>query len=446
MIKSQSYRNGGMDGAFKSAQKILLKNAAIIDSKYDAKQTYDLLIIDGKIADLKPALNLSNDFDGEIYDLKNKLVLPGLFDLHVHLREPGREDEETILSGASAAMAGGFTAVATMPNTQPITDNREIIEFIRDEVKNHLLSIYPIAAITVAQKGQELVEMAELVEAGVVAFSDDGKSVASSLLLRRALEYARMFDIPIIEHCEDASLAGSGVMHEGFISSKLGLTGIPAIAEDLVVARNILLAEYTNSKLHIAHISTAGAVELVRRAKEKGIPITAEATPHHFTLTDEEICSFDSNFKMNPPLRSRKHVDAVIAGLKDGTIDAIATDHAPHSIEEKDAEFDAAPFGIVGLETALGLVIQQLIKPGILTWQQAVEKLCNNPYKIISVGQPKIQIDKTANLTIIDPNAEWTVDKTKLKSRSKNTPFHGWKLTGEVLYLFNNGYFYASQF
>ncbi len=435
-FKSSSGRSG-----LKPAKKILFCQAKFIDSSKENDGNFDLLIIDGKIADIRPEISPPRDFDGEVFDLENKLIFPGFLDMHVHFREPGREDEETLLSGAQAALAGGFTSVCTMPNTQPVTDNREIVDYIIDEMKNHLVSVYPIAAITKGQKGEELVEMAELVEAGVVAFSDDGKSVANSLVLRRALEYARMFGIPIIEHCEDAALTEDGVMHEGFVSTNLGLIGIPAVAEEVIVARNIMLAEFTNSKIHIAHISTKGSVELVRRAKDKGIVVTAEATPHHFTLTDEAVNSFDANFKMNPPLRSQDHVLAIIDGLKDGTIDAIATDHAPHSVEEKEVEFAAAPFGIIGLETAIGLIIQHLVKPGILTWNQVVEKLSRNPHRILDLQEPKIKVGESANLTIIDPEATWVVDKTKFKSRSKNTPFHGWKLTGKAIGVVNNGYF-----
>ncbi|MBL7095301.1 dihydroorotase [candidate division KSB1 bacterium] len=439
--KSQTIKNTKEMSNFKPAKKVLLKNASIIDGQNDYKSTFDLLIIDGKIKEMKPEIVSSSEFDGKIFDLSNKLLLPGFLDMHVHFREPGREDEETILSGARAAMTGGFTAVCTMPNTQPVTDNREIVEFIRDEISNHLISIYPVAAITRGQKGDELVEMAELIDAGVVAFSDDGKSVANSLVLRRAMEYARMFDVPIIEHCEDAGLAAGGAMHEGFVSTNLGMPGIPSIAEDVVVARNIQLAEYTKSKIHIAHISSAGAVELVRRAKEKNIQVTAEAAPHHFTLTDETIRSFDANFKMNPPLRSQKHIEAIVAGLKDGTIDAIATDHAPHSIEEKQVEFAAAPFGIIGLETAIGLIIKQLIKPGILNWNQAVEKLSINPYRIIGIPAPQIKERGIANLTIIDPEAKWKVNKDELCSKSRNTPFDGWEFKGNVIGVFNNCFY-----
>ncbi len=422
------------------ARKLLLRGARIIDGNDGYHGQFDLMIIDGKIAEIRPEIPLPTEFDGEVLELTDKMIFPGFLDLHVHFREPGREDEETLLSGAAAAMAGGFTGVCTMPNTQPVTDSREIVDFIRETMKDHLVTVYPVAAITRGQRGEELVEMAELVDAGVVAFSDDGKSVANSLVLRRALEYARMFHVPIIEHCEDPALAQDGVMHEGFVSTNLGLPGIPSIAEEVIVARDIMLAEYTRSKIHIAHISTKGAVELVRRAKEKGIAVTAEATPHHFSLTDAAVKSFDANFKMNPPLRSEEHVQAIIEGLRDGTIDAIATDHAPHSIEEKETEFAIAPFGIIGLETAIGLIIDKLVKPGILDWQQMAVKLCRNPHRVLGLPEPRIAVNQPANLTIIDPDANWVVDKTKLKSRSRNMPFHGWQLTGRVLGVVNNGY------
>jgi dihydroorotase len=441
LTKSQTYRSTIEKSGIKPAKKILLKNGKIIDGISASTDPFDILIVQGKIAELKPNIEISPEFDGEVFDLRDRLIFPGFFDLHVHFREPGREDEETLQTGAQAAMAGGFTAVCTMPNTQPVTDNREIIEFIQDEMKGHLVSVHPVAAITRAQNGEELVEMAELVEAGVVAFSDDGKSVANSLVLKRALEYARMFDVPIIEHCEDAALANGGVMHEGFISTNLGLPGIPAIAEDIIVARNIMLAEYTKGKIHIAHISTKGAVELVRRAKDKGIAVTAEATPHHFTLTDETIESFDTNFKMNPPLRSSEHVAAVIQGLQDGTIDAIATDHAPHSLEEKEVEFAAAPFGIIGLETAFGVIMKQLVQPGLLSWNQVYQKLSVDPYRIVGLEVPQLKVNALANLTVIDPEAKWIVDKRKFKSRSRNTPFHGWGLQGKVAYVINNGFY-----
>ncbi|MFZ5515571.1 MAG: dihydroorotase [Candidatus Zhuqueibacterota bacterium] len=427
------------------AQKVLIRNAKIIGGQQKANTLFDILIVDGKIAELKPGLELSHDFGGQIIDATGLLVFPGFMDLHVHFREPGREDEETIRSGAAAAMAGGFTAACTMPNTQPVTDNKEIVEYIQDQVKNHLVKIYPIAAITRGQKGEEIVDIAELIDAGVVAFSDDGRSVANSLVLRRAMEYARMFDVPIIEHCEDSNLAAGGAMHEGYMSTKLGMPGIPAIAEDIVVARNIMLAEYLQCKIHIAHVSTAGAVELIRRAKEKGIQVTAEVTPHHFTLTDETIGTFDANYKMNPPLRDSFHIDALIRGLKDGAIDAIATDHAPHSAEEKEAEFEIAPFGIIGLETAVGLVTTQLVGTGQLTWDQVAEKMSLNPCSIVGVDAPAIRVGETANLTIIDPEKKWMVDKSAFKSRSQNSPFIGRELKGKPVLVFNQGYYYSND-
>lgn len=444
LTKSQSYRGATGKTGIKLTTNILFKNGKIIDGSNQDNSLFDLLIDAGKIVDIKPKIQVTA-FEGDIIDLQGKFILPGFLDLHVHFREPGREDEETLLSGAQAAMAGGFTAVCTMPNTQPVTDNREVVEFLFDQMKDHLVSVFPIAAVTRGQLGNEMVEMAELVDAGVVAFSDDGKAVSNSLVLRRALEYARMFDIPIIEHCEDASLTSGGSMHEGFVATNLGIPGMPSIAEDIIVARDIMLAQYTKSKIHIAHVSTTNTVELIRQAKDRGLAVTAEATPHHFTLTDETIKSFDSNFKMNPPLRSAEHVEAILGGLKDGTIDAVATDHAPHSIEEKEVEFSAAPFGIIGLETALGLCIKQLINPGLLTWKQVIEKLSLQPYRILGIPVPQIKSGEMANMTIIDPEAKWTVDKDKLKSRSKNTPFDGWELPGKVFCVVNNGFYYLNE-
>ena len=293
LTKSHAFRSSSGKSAIKPAKKILFRNAKIIDGVNDNGYSSDILMIEGRIAEIKPEVTLPSDFDGETIDLKNKLVFPGFLDLHVHFREPGREDEETLLSGAQAAMAGGFTAVCTMPNTQPVTDNREIIEFIFDEMKDHLVSVFPIAAITRGQKGDELVEMAELVEAGVVAFSDDGRPVTNSALMRRALEYASSLDIPVISHCEDTALSAGGLMNEGFVSTELGLQGIPNIAEDIMVARDIAIADYTNTPVHIAHVSTAGSVRLIRAAKERGIKVTAETAPHYFSLTDETLNKYD---------------------------------------------------------------------------------------------------------------------------------------------------------
>jgi len=418
------------------ANKLLLKNGTIIDLIKQKAETLDILIVNGKIKQIGSISG--EEFDGEMIDITDKIVIPGLLDMHVHFREPGREDEETLMTGAAAAIAGGFTGVCTMPNTDPATDNREIIEFIIDKYKKHLVDVYPIAAITKNRKGEQLVEIAELVDAGVVAFSDDGVSVANAQVLRRALEYSRMFNVPIIEHCEDQTLTADGVMNEGFVSTKLGLAGIPSISEEIVVARNIMLADYTKGKIHIAHISTARSVELVRRAKNEGIKVTCEVTPHHFTLTDEALETFDTDKKMSPPLRTAKDVEAIINGLKDGTIDVIATDHAPHSSEEKEVEFAAAPFGIIGLETAVGLAVTQLVKKSNFTLYEVFPKMAINPYQVLGLTVPKIESSQQANLTIIDVNKTWKVDKTKFKSRSRNTPFHEWELTGYPLGVLNN--------
>ncbi len=428
---------------FKKTGRLLLKNGRIVEFVKKQILPADVLIVNGKIAHIG---NISDaDARGEILDLGGKLILPGMMDMHVHFREPGREDEETLMTGAAAAMAGGFTGVCTMPNTEPATDNKEIVESIVDGFKGHLMNVHPVAAISRNRQGEQLVEMAELIDAGVCAFSDDGSAVANPQLLRRALEYSRMFDTLIIEHCEDKRLSADGVMHEGFMSTKLGLPGIPSISEELIVARDIMFAHYTQTKIHIAHISTAGAVELVRQAKSQGIQVSCEVTPHHFTLTDEQLESYDTNLKMSPPLRTRADVEAIIRGLKDGTIDVIATDHAPHSAEEKECEFAAAPFGILGLETALGLAISELINKYQMSFFDVFEKFCLNPYRILNVSIPAIATDASANLSIIDPEQEWEVDKNRFKSRSRNTPFHGWKLTGKSWAVINKGLYLINE-
>ncbi|MBD3290157.1 amidohydrolase family protein [candidate division KSB1 bacterium] len=424
---------------FNKSRALLLKGGWVIDIAKKEQTKLDLIIKNGKIREL--GKNLSGSFEGNVIDIEDKVIVPGFLDMHVHFREPGREDEETLMTGAASAMAGGFTGVCTMPNTDPVTDNREIVEFIKDKFEDHLVDAYPIAAITLEQKGEKLVEIADLVDAGAVAFSDDGKSVMNSQVMRRALEYAKMFDVPIIEHCEDAALAKGGVMNEGFMSSRLGLPGIPVISEQIVVARNVKLVDYTEGKMHLAHISTAGSVEIIRRAKEQGIKVTCEATPHHFTLTDKAVEFYDTNTKMNPPLCTQKDIDAIVAGLKDGSIDAIATDHAPHSVEEKELEYIDAPFGIIGLETAIGLMITELIEKHNFSVYEVLEKVAVNPYKILGLEVPHIAENRLANLTIIDLNEPWSVDKNKFKSRSRNTPFDGFQLTGKSYGVMNNSYF-----
>ncbi len=424
--------------------KILLKNVHAIDPTSDLNDTVNILIEDGVIASLDES-GSSTSAD-KIFDFSGKYVCPGFFDMHVHLREPGREDEETVVTGSNAAAAGGFTGIACMPNTDPAIDSAEVVNLIKEKADNHLVDVHPIGAVTKARKGETLAPMAELAEAGAVAFSDDGVAVKTAAILRKALEYSGMFDKPVIEHCEDESLAG-GSMNEGYTSTLLGLPPLPPVAEDLTVMRDILMTEYVGGSIHIAHISTKNAVELVRQAKLKGLNVTAEVTPHHFTLTEEQLKTFDTNFKMNPPLRTAEDVKAMIEGLKDGTIDCIASDHAPHSPEEKDMEFTLAPNGIIGLETELGLAITELVHKGYLSLQQLVEKLAINPRRILRLPVPQIKIGAKANLTVLDADEVWTVDITKFKSKSKNSPFDKKLLTGKSIAVINKRkMFYQDEF
>jgi dihydroorotase len=415
--------------------KVLLTNCSILnpEQKLNEKQK-DILLEDGLIKQIgNIASNIKPD---KVIDLKGKYVVPGFFDMHVHLREPGREDEETITSGCDGAAQGGFTGLACMPNTSPAIDSAEVIQYIKDKASNHLVDVYPIAAATLGRKGEVLSPIAELVEAGAVGFSDDGTVVKTASILKRALEYVHMYNLPIIEHCEDESLAG-GSMNESINSTLLGLPPIPSIAEDLIVMRDILIAEYTKSKIHIAHISTKRSVQLVRDAKARGIKVTAEVTPHHFCLTDDALKTYDTNYKMNPPLRTKHDVDEILLGLKDGTIDCIASDHAPHSIEEKEAEFEYAPNGILGLETIVGLSLSELYHKKVLSLEQLVEKLSINPRKILNLQVPQIKEGEQANLTLFDPDEVWTVDVSKFKSKSKNSPFDKRLLTGKSIGVIN---------
>lgn len=417
--------------------KLLLKKASVINPVQNLNERdFDILIEDGIIKETGKNLQI-NSGDIKTIDLSGKIISPGFIDIHVHLREPGREDEETVETGCNAAANGGFTAVACMPNTEPAIDSAEVVEFIKKQAFGHLVDVYPVAAASLGRKGEVLSPMAELKDAGAVAFSDDGVAIKSSSLLKRALEYSLMFDLPIIEHCEDESLAG-GAMNESINSTLLGLPAIPNVAEDLIVIRDILLAEYTGGRVHIAHISSANAVNMVREAKKKGIKVTAEVTPHHFTLTDDAVKTYDTNTKMNPPLRTRKDVEAIIEGLKDGTIDAIASDHAPHSIEEKEMEFEYAPNGIVGLETSVGLAFTELLHKKLLSIEELILKYAVNPRKILNLDMPLIQKGNIANLTILDTDVIWTVDKTKFLSKSRNTPFHKRLLTGKAIGVINN--------
>lgn len=415
--------------------ELIIAGGRIIDPASKLDRVGDIYIRDGKISKIetkKPIPRKKTRFSPEIVDAFDKIVTPGLVDLHTHLREPGREDEETILTGSEAAVAGGFTSICCMPNTQPPIDSQESVKFIYEKARSAKCKVYPVAAATKGLKGEELTEIADLVKAGAVAVSDDGRPIYNSAIMRYALEYSKMYDLPVISHCEDLALSSDGVMNEGFVSTVLGLKGIPNVAEEAMVARDIRLAEFTKSRVHIAHVSTEGSVNLIREAKRKGLKITCEATPHHFTLTDEIIKTFDTNAKVNPPLRIKKDLDALKKGLKDGTIDCIATDHAPHSIEEKDVEFDAAPFGMVGLETALGLVITELVEKRVLSWPEAIAKMTHNPAKILKLNAGQIKVGMPADLTIIDPEATWTVEPKEFKSKSKNSPFGGRKLRGKA--------------
>ncbi len=413
-----------------SGYDLVITGGRVIDPETKTDRIADVFIRDGIIKKVEKARGKVKA--KEIIDAKGKMVVPGLIDMHTHLREPGREDEETIYTGSCAAVAGGFTSICCMPNTQPPIDNQETVKFVYEKAKEAKCRIFCIGCITKGRKGEELTEINDLVQAGAVAISDDGKPVSNPQVLRNALEYSRMFDLPVISHCEDLNLSANGVMHEGFVCTNLGMCGIPSIAEETIVARDIALAGFTQARMHIAHVSTEGSVELIRQAKKRGVKITCEATPHHFTLTDETIRTFDTNAKVNPPLRTKRDVEAIRRGLKDGTIDCIATDHAPHSIEEKEVEFDFAPPGLVGLETALGLVITELINKRVLSWSQAAAKLTVNPARILNLGGGRIKRNSPADITIIDPKASWVVDPSKFQSKSKNSPFGGRKLQGKV--------------
>jgi dihydroorotase len=410
--------------------KLLIKNGHIVDVKSGLDGVYDLLAVDGKIAGI--AVGIEDD-GCEIVDAKGKYVLPGLVDAHCHLRDPGFEYKEDIESGTRSAAKGGFTSIACMPNTNPVIDNEAVIKYILNKAKQDgYVNVYPIGAITKGQKGEELAEIGELKFAGAVAVSDDGKPVKSPSLMKKALQYASMFDITVISHCEDLDLAEEGVMNEGYVSTILGLKGIPAAAEETMVARELILAEYTGVPLHIAHVSTALSVELIRNAKKRGVNVTCETCPHYFSLTEEACLGYNTNAKVNPPLRTAKDVQAIKEGLADNTIDIIATDHAPHHADEKNVEFSLAANGLVGFETAVPLAVTHLVKPGILSMKQLVEKMSLNPARILSINKGSLDIGSSADITIIDINEETTVEVSSFQSKAKNSPFDGMKLSGTV--------------
>lgn len=408
---------------------ILIRGGHVIDPGR-VNGVADVLIEGGKIAAV--GWNVSAPRAAAVIDATGRLVLPGLVDLHVHLREPGFEYKETIETGTAAAVAGGFTSVCCMPNTDPVNDNQSITEFILERAQAAgNAQVFPIGAITKGSEGKELAEIGDLRRAGCVAISDDGRPVMNSLVMRRAMEYALAFDLPVVDHCEDLHLAEGGCMNEGLVSTELGLAGIPAAAEDIMVARNLALAELTGARLHLAHISTAGSVRMVREAKARGIRVTAEACPHHFSLTEEVCRGYNTHAKMNPPLRTWQDVQAVKEGLRDGTIDVIATDHAPHAPQEKQQEFAEAPFGIVGLETALPLTLA-LVEEGVLTLEAAVAKLTVEPAKAFGLAKGTLAPGADADVTLVDPQAQWEVDPARFRSKSRNTPFAGWKVKGRV--------------
>ncbi len=409
---------------------ILIKGGRVIDPGRFVGMA-DVLIDGGKITAVAP--QLSAPAGSRTIQAGGKLVVPGFVDLHVHFREPGFEYKETIQSGSAAAVAGGFTTVCCMPNTSPVNDNQAVTEFILERARlAGLANVLPIGAITKGSEGRELAEIGDLRRSGCVAISDDGKPVMNSLVMRRAMEYASAFDLTVVDHCEDLHLAEGGCMNEGLISTELGLPGIPAAAEAVMVARNLSLSELTGARLHLAHISTAGSARMVREAKARGIPVTAEACPHHFTLTEELVRGYNTHAKMNPPLRTWTDVQAIREGLRDGTIDVIATDHAPHATQEKQQDFTEAPFGIVGLETALSLTLG-LVEEGVLSIEQAVQKLTSAPAAAFGLKKGTLAVGADADVAIVDQQEQWEVDPSKFRSKSRNTPFVGWKVKGRVL-------------
>ena len=410
---------------------LLLTGGRLLDPSIHLDATGDLLLVNGRVEAVGG--RIAGPDEAERIDCAGLVVSPGFIDVHCHLREPGREDVETIATGARAAAAGGFTAVCAMPNTDPVTDNQAAIGFIRAQAERAGASrVYPIGAISVGQKGEQLTEIGEMVAAGAVAISDDGKPVVSAQLFRNALEYARTFGIPVADHCEEPTLAHGGAMHEGLVSARLGLKGIPPESEEIMVIRDILLARRTGGHAHLCHMSTAGSVELIRWGKERGIPVTAEVCPHHLVLTDERVGQYDTNAKMNPPLRTWADVEALRAALKDGTIDCVATDHAPHHYDEKEREFAHAPNGIVGLETALPVLITWLVAGGILTLGELVEKLSCAPARVFGLEGGSLRRGAIADVAVFDPEASWTVRGEDFRSKGRNSPWLGETLTGRV--------------
>ncbi len=409
--------------------KLLIKGGRIVDPASRIDGIFDILIEKGKIVDIKSKIGTQSD---KSINASNLVVSPGFIDMHVHLREPGQEDKETIRTGSLAAAKGGFTSIACMPNTIPVNDNQGVTKFILSEAKKNIsVNVFPIAAITKGQKGEELTDMADLKNAGAVAFSDDGQPVYDSQTMRHALEYSKLLNFLIIDHCEDKNLSRNGVMHEGYYSYLFGLKGIPSSSEDVIVARNIILAEKADARIHLAHLSTKVSVELIQNAKKKGIKVTTEVTPHHMFLNDSDLKTYDTNLKVNPPIRSNNDSKALIEAVKNGIIDVFVTDHAPHTPDEKAVEFNEAPFGINGLETAVSLILDRLVNKKIISLEKFIEMISLKPAHILGLeNKGKICVGADADLTILDINKEIVVDVNKFESKSRNNPFHGWKLKG----------------
>ena len=405
-----------------------IQNGRLIDPSQGLDLQTDLLVREGRVAAIGPNLAVA---DAQPFDATGYIVAPGFIDLHTHLREPGREHTETIESGGRAAAAGGFTSVLAMPNTRPVNDNAAVTYFIIQTAEHRSpVNVFPVGAISENSRGERLAPIGEMKEAGIVAISDDGMPVMNSNLMRHAMSYACGFGLTLIDHCEDLDLSAGGLMHEGFTAVKLGLRGISATSEEVMVGRNILLAAQAGARFHVAHLSTAGSLEMVRQAKRRGLPVSCEVTPHHFTLIDEDVKDYDTHYKMKPPLRSRADRNALLEGLADGTVDAIATDHAPHAGSEKMQEFEQAPFGITGLETALGLALDRLVHAGHISLVRLVELFSTNPARIVGLDRGTLKVGAVADITLFDPERCWTFDVNQSFSRSRNTPFHGYSLRG----------------
>lgn len=417
--------------------KIVIKNGRLLDPSSKVDEELDILIEDEKVADISKKIKIKNDYG--VIDARGCLVLPGLIDMHVHFREPGREDVETIYGGSMVAAKSGFTSVCTMPNTDPVIDNQALVRFIKLEAEKGPINVFPAATITKGMKGEEISEMGELISAGAVTFTDDGLPVMSSILMRRALEYSRMFDVPIMTHSEDLNLTDEGIMNEGRNSTLLGLKGIPSESEEVMIARDVILTRLTGGRLHVAHVSSGGSIEIIQRAKGDGISVTCETAPHYFSLTDDAVAEYLAMAKMKPPLRTEEDRKAVIDGLKKGIIDVIASDHAPHPLNEKMQELEYAPFGIIGLETTVPLIITVLVRENGFTYQEAFEKVTVNPARVLKLDRGELKIGKIADVTVINPEKKVSITEEFMLSKCKNSPFIGRELYGSIEYTICNG-------